>query len=391
MQSSPSRTAPSKWSSSPARPALCFGQAPVVKPALTRVKSLRYSLATAIGSGALPKLWIRVWRGAGNWAHWARVASTSCSSAPSTVPIQETRLNALTEYAAEHPEAAVIGTKLLDLDGNVEHAGLAFDGEKKPLALRRLPGQSPGRQPLAALRAVSGACFLIRRAVYETLGGLDPAYGTYADLDFCLRATERGHEVHYCHRSVLTRATAPRPERDASAGIPGWSAPALFAQRWAPSIDSDHLGYYERDGLLTLTQSRRAGYPLRLTLSPLVGVTPAAQPDPLASRADRLLAQRARQVQTLLEQRHLARRNIDQQYDVAHRDLSQGHEDFFQVRARIAREFLRGSGIEIGPLHSPLTIPPEARVRYVDRLSVEALRQQYPELNHLPLVAEARM
>jgi SAM-dependent methyltransferase len=49
-------------------------------------------------------------------------------------------------------------------------------------------------------------------------------------------------------------------------------------------------------------------------------------------------------------------------------------------RAASAR-FLSGRGIEIGALHSPLWVAPQATVSYVDRLAVEDLRKHYPELN----------
>jgi SAM-dependent methyltransferase len=55
-------------------------------------------------------------------------------------------------------------------------------------------------------------------------------------------------------------------------------------------------------------------------------------------------------------------------------------------RVWLAREFLRGSGLEIGALHNPLWLPPGVTVRYVDRLPVAELRRHYPELGHLPLV-----
>jgi SAM-dependent methyltransferase len=42
--------------------------------------------------------------------------------------------------------------------------------------------------------------------------------------------------------------------------------------------------------------------------------------------------------------------------------------------------WLRGDGIEIGALHMPLGLHHEARVSYVDRLTVEEQRRQYPEL-----------
>jgi len=55
-------------------------------------------------------------------------------------------------------------------------------------------------------------------------------------------------------------------------------------------------------------------------------------------------------------------------------------------RALVAQWFLAGAGIEIGALHNPLALPPLAKVRYVDRMSAQELRIQYPELNNLPLV-----
>ena len=49
-------------------------------------------------------------------------------------------------------------------------------------------------------------------------------------------------------------------------------------------------------------------------------------------------------------------------------------------RRRLARRYLHGDGLEIGALHRPLRLPPDATVRYVDRVDLAALRGQYPEL-----------
>lgn len=48
--------------------------------------------------------------------------------------------------------------------------------------------------------------------------------------------------------------------------------------------------------------------------------------------------------------------------------------------------WLSGSGIEIGALHNPLSLPPRVEVRYVDRYTVGELRTHYPELTDEPLV-----
>ncbi len=53
---------------------------------------------------------------------------------------------------------------------------------------------------------------------------------------------------------------------------------------------------------------------------------------------------------------------------------------FLDARRVFADRFLAGQGLEIGALHLPLEVPPRARVRYVDRMSVDDLRAEYAEL-----------
>lgn len=53
---------------------------------------------------------------------------------------------------------------------------------------------------------------------------------------------------------------------------------------------------------------------------------------------------------------------------------------YLDARVAFANSYLIGEGLEIGPLHQPLAVPPHARVRYVDRMTAEQLRREYPEL-----------
>lgn len=55
-------------------------------------------------------------------------------------------------------------------------------------------------------------------------------------------------------------------------------------------------------------------------------------------------------------------------------------------REFVAHAFLSGQGLEIGALHMPLSVPPSAVVRYVDRFPTDELRKQYPELGGQRLV-----
>jgi SAM-dependent methyltransferase len=56
------------------------------------------------------------------------------------------------------------------------------------------------------------------------------------------------------------------------------------------------------------------------------------------------------------------------------------HQPNGKIREYVGRLYIRGEGIEIGALHSALPLPDGATARFVDRMSVEELRAQYPEL-----------
>jgi SAM-dependent methyltransferase len=55
-------------------------------------------------------------------------------------------------------------------------------------------------------------------------------------------------------------------------------------------------------------------------------------------------------------------------------------------RRTLAAAYLWGNGIEIGALHNPLPLPPQAKVQYVDRMDVYGLRKHYPELSAVTIV-----
>src|SRR5437879_2368645 len=53
-------------------------------------------------------------------------------------------------------------------------------------------------------------------------------------------------------------------------------------------------------------------------------------------------------------------------------------------RAFAAHRYIKGDGIEIGGLHRPLQVYNGARVRYVDRLSTEQIREFYRDVADQP-------
>jgi len=99
----------------------------------------------------------------------------------------------------------VVGARLLYSNNTVQHAGVILAGEAR-IALHAhafIPREERGYVGRATLAqdftAVTGACMMVRRAVFTELGGLDEENLAVAfnDVDFCLRAREAGWRVVY--------------------------------------------------------------------------------------------------------------------------------------------------------------------------------------------------
>lgn len=308
-------------------------------------------------------------------------------------------LDALVRYADRQAKAAIIGSKLLFLNDTVQHAGVVFVDGGWPIHLHYgLPASHPAVNTSRRLQAVTGACMFVRRDVFEELGGFDTAYlNAYEDIDFCLRGGQLGHEVHYCHDSVVyhfesltKRATGPweKMSRDDEHAV------RVFGHRWAGRVERDAIRYLVEDGLVRVAAGLRSA--MRVSVAPEVA---ALNGDQGAPQAERLLTERARQVGELLDQNIRLKTTLaDLEFGViaggvAHQPSRpftwpglRAAMSVIDLRRDVAGLYLEGSGLEIGALHAPIEVRPPATVRYVDRMSVAHLRQQYPELNHLPLV-----
>ena len=99
------------------------------------------------------------------------------------------------------PRTGLVGARLLYPDGSVQHGGVIMGlAGLCDHAHRHLPGHQPGYRHRAVLAqelsAVTAACMLVRRSLYEAVGGLDETYpSAFNDVDFALRIGEAGHAV----------------------------------------------------------------------------------------------------------------------------------------------------------------------------------------------------
>jgi GT2 family glycosyltransferase len=100
----------------------------------------------------------------------------------------------------------VLGCRLLFEDGSIQHAGMSFrDSRMAPGCWENgHPGQGlsvpfdthAGAEPVPA---VTGACLMIGRALFDKLGGMSEEYviADFEDSDLCLRVQEQGLKVYY--------------------------------------------------------------------------------------------------------------------------------------------------------------------------------------------------
>lgn len=184
-----------------------------------------------------------------------------------TLP-REGWLDALVDRAREHRRAGIVGSRLLYPDGSIQHAGVVICQDRYPRHVYAgFPGDHPAVTRPRRCQAVTAASMLVRREVFEALGGFDTGYTNgLEDADLCLRANRLGHEIHYAPDSVVVHLESVSPGRFAH----DRENARLWMERWGERIRADDVDRYREDGLLRFGYG--AGYPIRVWLSPQLAV-----------------------------------------------------------------------------------------------------------------------
>jgi GT2 family glycosyltransferase len=151
-------------------------------------------------------------------------------------------MRAMLEYSQQQAIGAV-GAKLLFPDGRLQHVGVVIGiGGGACHVLSGHPGNSPGYYGSAWIvrnySAVTAACLMTRREVFESLGGLDERFATdFNDVDYCLRLREAGYRIvvtpyaklyHFEGASLGSRERIVNPHEV-----------RMMSERWADVIACD--------------------------------------------------------------------------------------------------------------------------------------------------------
>ena len=101
------------------------------------------------------------------------------------------------------PEVGIVGAKLLYNDHTVQHAGvLVGAGGLADHVFKGIHEDDPGYMGRAIssqdVSAVTAACLLVKRSVYEEVGGLEVEFQVaFNDVDFCLKVRKAGYLIVY--------------------------------------------------------------------------------------------------------------------------------------------------------------------------------------------------
>lgn len=129
---------------------------------------------------------------------------------------------------AIRPEIGAVGAKLLYSNGLVQHAGVILGlGGVAGHAHKYLKGGDHGYCHRAIITqnfsAVTGACLVVRKSIYEEVGGLNEVSLAVAfnDIDFCLKLLVAGYRNVYSpyailyHHESISRGHDDTPEKHA--------------------------------------------------------------------------------------------------------------------------------------------------------------------------------
>jgi GT2 family glycosyltransferase len=148
-------------------------------------------------------------------------------------------IQAMLEHASR-PEVGVVGAKLLFPNDTIQHAGVILGPcESSAHAFRGMRVESRGYfglpHTIRNCSAVTFACAMMRRSVYNELGGLDIKLCiAFQDVDMCLRLQARGYRVLYTPYAVLYHHESVTKEALAEVGEAEY-----MQHRWGAVIAKD--------------------------------------------------------------------------------------------------------------------------------------------------------
>lgn len=149
---------------------------------------------------------------------------------------------------ASRPEVGCVGAKLYYPNGTIQHGGVVLGvggvaGHAHRFFQHNEEGYAGRLQLVQNLTAVTAACLLLRREVFEKVGGLnEPDLAVaYNDVDLCLKVHELGLRnlwtpyAELYHHESISRGADDTPKKRARA----LKEARYMREQWGPLLDRD--------------------------------------------------------------------------------------------------------------------------------------------------------
>ena len=155
-------------------------------------------------------------------------------------------ISAMVEQA-QRPSVGGVGALLLYPDGKVQHAGVvlgiggvASHGHKS--FERDAYGYHGALQATCNYAALTAACLMVRRSVFDEVGGFDEELPvTFNDVDLCLKMLRAGYRNVYLSHVVVMHEESKTRGKDVSLQqrLRSLREQSLMRERWRTLIDDD--------------------------------------------------------------------------------------------------------------------------------------------------------
>jgi GT2 family glycosyltransferase len=108
--------------------------------------------------------------------------------------------------------SGILGATLVYEDHTVQHVGMEFREDSSYPGIwmnhhpyKGVPLSMLDKKGVSQVQLVTGACMLMRRALFEEVGGFDTLYvlGDFEDSDLCLKCIDKGFDIYVSHDVVM--------------------------------------------------------------------------------------------------------------------------------------------------------------------------------------------
>lgn len=160
--------------------------------------------------------------------------------------VLENCLAPLVELIERSDDIGMVGAKLIYPDGTLQEAGgiLWKDGSAWNFGNRQNP-QEPQFNYVKEADYISGAAIMIRKSLWEQIGGFDerfvPAY--YEDTDLAFEVRNHGYKVMYQPLSVVVHFEGKSNGTDTSSGLKAYQVAnqKKFFEKWQAVLEAEHF------------------------------------------------------------------------------------------------------------------------------------------------------